>query len=254
MRKCIVLLVFLIPNILLAQTADQLFENANSLYKEGKYIDAIKVYKQLESSKNVVCSEVYFNLANAYHKLHKVAPAIYNYEKALQLNPLNSDAQNNLKIAKRLTLDRIEELPLTFLQRINYNVLQKFTYNTWAIFVVILSFLASILFVFYYFSYTPSKKKVFFATSTTSFLLLIITLSITYFQYNQSKNKIEAIVFSEKMAVKNAPTNDADRLFTLHQGTKVLVIDTVDNWNKIKLSDGKTGWVISGSIKLLHNY
>ncbi|WBX73505.1 SH3 domain-containing protein [Tenacibaculum pacificus] len=253
MKQLIVLILFFISNILLAQTTDELFVNANNLYKEGKYVDAIKLYKQLETTENV-SSELYYNLANTYYKLHKVAPSIYNYEKAIQLNPLNEDAKNNLIIAKRLTLDRIEELPLTFLQRINKNLLQKFTYNTWAIFVILLSFLASVLFILYYFSYTPNKKRLFFITSTISFLLLIITLSITYSQYNQSKNKIEAIVFSEEVNVTNAPTKDANELFTLHEGTKVKVIDTVDNWNKIKLSDGKTGWIINNNIKLLNNF
>ena len=32
-------------------------------------------------------AEVYFNLGNAYYKLNRVAPAIYNYEKSLQLKP-----------------------------------------------------------------------------------------------------------------------------------------------------------------------
>ncbi|WP_370397810.1 tetratricopeptide repeat protein [Tenacibaculum dicentrarchi] len=253
MKQIIILTLFFISNILLAQTTDELFANANTLYKEGKYTKAIKLYKQLETTENV-SSELYYNLANSYYKLNKIAPSIYNYEKAIQLNPLNEDAQNNLIIAKRLTLDRIEELPLTFLQRINKNLLQKFTYNTWAIFVILLSFLASVLFILYYFSYTPNKKRLFFITSTISFLLLIITLSITYLQYNQSKNNIEAIIFSEVVDVKNAPTKDADKIFTLHEGTKVKILDTVDAWNKIKLADGKIGWVITNSIKVLHNY
>ena len=253
MKKLIVLVLFFISNILVAQTADELFVNANTLYKEGKYVAAIKLYKQLKTSENV-SSELYYNLANAYYKLHKVAPAIYNYEKAIQLNPLNEDAQHNLVIAKRLTLDRIEELPLTFLQRINKNLLQKFTYNTWALFVIMFSFLMGGSFIVYYFSYTPNKKRVFFTISTLSFLLLIITLSITYSQYKQSENNIEAIVFSEEIDVKNAPTNDTDKLFVLHEGTKVKVIDAVDNWHKIKLVNGKTGWVLSKTIKLLNNF
>jgi uncharacterized protein YgiM (DUF1202 family) len=81
--------------------------------------------------------------------------------------------------------------------------------------------------------------------------MLIVTLTITYTQYNQSKNTIEAIVFSEKIKVKNAPTKDADKLFTLHEGTKVNVLDIVDEWKKIKLADGKTGWVLTKKLKEL---
>jgi tetratricopeptide (TPR) repeat protein len=250
MKQVIILLLFLISNIVSAQTADELFDSANNLYKDGKYQEAIKLYQKIESSKNI-SSELYFNLGNSFSKLNQIAPSIYNYEKALQLNPLNEDAQNNLIIVKRLTLDRIEELPTSILQKINKNFFQKFSYNTWAIFTIILSFLASFLFLCYYFSYSSTRKRLFFTTSILSFLILVITLTITYSQYNQSKNTIEAIIFSEIIKVKNAPTKDADRLFTLHEGTKVNILDTVDDWKKIKLVDGKTGWMFTKNLKEL---
>ncbi len=248
MKQIIVLLLFFTSSIVLAQTANDLFIEANTLYKNGNYSEAIKLYEEIEASENI-SSELYFNLGNSYSKLNKVAPSIYNYEKAIQLNPLNQDALNNLIIAKRLTLDRIEELPKSIFQKINKNLFQKFTYDTWAIITIILSVLASLLFLLYYFSYTPSKKRLFFITSTLSFLLLIVGLVITYSQYNQSKNTIEAIIFSEEAEVKNAPTNDSNEIFILHEGTKVKVLDTVDDWKKIKLADGKTGWMFSKNLK-----
>lgn len=250
MNKIIVILFLLISGISSAQTANVLFENANTLYKEGKYQQAIEIYEQIESKKEV-SSELYYNLANAYYKLNKVAPSIYNYEKALQLNPLNEDAQNNLIIANRLTLDRIEELPKSVFQKINENILQKLTYNSWAVITVLLSFLAATLFLLFYFSYTPSKKRFYFTTSILSFLILAITLTITFTQYNQTTKTVEGIIFTEEVEVKNAPTTDANEVFTLHEGTKVNILDTVDSWKKIKLVDGKIGWVEKSSIKLL---
>ena len=58
--------------------------NANTLYKDGKYQEAIKLYQKIESTKNV-SSELYFNLGNSFSKLNQVAPSIYNYEKALTI-------------------------------------------------------------------------------------------------------------------------------------------------------------------------
>ena len=250
MKKIIALLLFFTSTILLAQTADEMFTNANTLYKEGKYQEAVKLYEDIVASKNV-SSELYYNLGNGYYKVNKVAACIYNYEKSIQLDPLNQDAQNNLIIAKRLTLDRIEELPKSVFQKLNKNFLQKFTYNTWAVIVVFLSFLVSFLFLSYYFSYASSKKRLFFTTSILSFLLLIISIVITVTQYKQASKNIEAIIFSEEIEIKNAPTNDANEIFTLHEGTKVKILDTVDDWKKIKLVDGKTGWMLSKKLKEL---
>ncbi|MEE4000193.1 CDC27 family protein [Tenacibaculum sp. FZY0031] len=250
MRKLVIYLFLLVSISTFAQNANDVFLSANSLYKEGKYEEAIKLYEQIEDE-NLASSEVYYNLANCYYKLHKIAPTIYNYEKALQLNPLNEDAKNNLIIAKRLTLDRIEALPKSVVQKFNENYLQKFTYNTWAVITIVFSFIASILFLLFYFAYTPSKKRTYFTTSIISFLLLLTCLIITYTQYNQSKNNIEAIIYTEEVPVTNEPTENSNEIFILHEGTKVKILDSVDNWKKIKLVDGKVGWIKTKTLQEL---
>ncbi len=153
--------------------------------------------------------------------------------------------------AKRLALDNIEEVPKTVLQKLNANYLQQLSYNQWAVVVVVFAILASLLFLLFYFAETPKRKRLFFTTSIISFILLILTTFITYHQYNQSKKNIEAIVFAEETVIRNAPTLNSEDVFTLHEGTKVKVLDTIENWKKIKIADGKQGWIIAEEIKLL---
>lgn len=250
MKKIIIILLLFISSVSNAQNTDIVFSNANKLYKEAKYNEAIKLYEEI-ANQHKASSELYYNLGNAYYKLNKVAPSIYYYEKALQLDPLNEDAQNNLIFAKRLTLDRIEELPKSVFQKFNESYLQKLTYNGWAIVAIVFSFLAGILFLLFYFALEPSKKRLYFVTSMLSFLLLIVTLSITFTQYSDAQKNIQAIIFSEEVAVKNAPTPNSEEVFTLHEGTKVKVLDSVDDWKKIKLADGKIGWMKANSLKIL---
>ena len=52
----------------------------------------------------------------------------------------------------------------------------------------------------------------------------------------------------------NAPTLNSEGIFKLHEGTKVVVLDRIDNWMKIKIADGKQGWIISNEVKLLDNF
>lgn len=246
--KKIFVLFLCISSVSFAQNSNELFATANALYKNGKYQKAIKIYTQIKDS-NKVSSELYYNLGNCYYKLNKVAPTIYNYEKALRLNPNNKDAQNNLIFAKRLTLDRIEALPKTVLQQFNESFLQKLSYNSWGVLSILFSILTAVLFLLFYFAYHSSKKKMFFTTSIISFILLVTTLAIAFNQYNLSKNKIEAIIFTEKTTVKSEPTKNSDEAFTLHEGTKVNVIDAVDDWKKIRLTNGKIGWLLSKNLK-----
>jgi len=249
MKKILVLLFF-ITSYLGAQTAEQLFENANKLYQENKFEEAIKTYEEIEA-KGVISSEIYYNIGNAYYKLNKVAPTIYNYEKALKIDPLNEDARNNLIFSKRLTIDKIEEIPQSFLQKMNKNYLQKLSFNQWAIVTIVFSFLGAVFFLLFYFSYISGRKRFFFTTSIISFILLISSVIITFNQYHLAKNNVEAIIFSETVEVKNEPLASSSEAFTLHEGTKVSVLDEVDAWKKIKLADGKIGWILSEEIKVI---
>ena len=248
--KKIFFLLLIISSFTNAQTTEQLFDSANNFYKNGNYEKAIENYRKIEA-KGVISSELFYNLGNTYYKLNKDGATIYNFEKALQINPLNEDAANNLVFAKRLTLDRIEELPKSVLQKFNENYLQKLSYNQWAIVTIIFAFFSAILFLLFYFSSSSSSKRVFFVTSILSFILCIVSISFTYNQYNYAQNTKFAIIFSEKTAIKNGPTLNSEEVFTLHEGTKVAVLDTVDAWKKIKLVDGKIGWVLAKEIKLL---
>lgn len=252
MRK-LVFLLLIIANFTSAQSLDSLFVSANENYRNGEYEKAIKVYEEI-IDQNAISSELYYNLGNAYYKLNKVGPTIFYYEKALQLNPQNQDVKNNLVFAKRLALDNIEEVPKTLLQKLNANYLQQLTYNQWAIVVVLLAIVSSLLFLLFYFAEIPKKKRLYFTTSMIGFILLIITTFITYNQYSQTKKNIQAIVFAEKTEVRNAPTLNSEEVFTLHEGTKVKVLDTIDNWKKIKIADGKQGWIIAEEIKLLNTF
>ncbi len=248
--KKTVFLLFMFVNTMIAQNLDNLFSTANDFYKKEQFEKAIESYHQIEK-KGMISVALYYNLGNSYYKLNKVGPSIFYFEKALKLDPTNEDVQNNLIFAKRLSLDAIQEMPKNLFERFNINYLQKLSYNQWAIVSVIFSCLASILFLLFYFSISPAIKRTFFGLSVFSFLLLIISFTITYNQFLFFKNNKEAIVFAETSTVKNAPTSNSEEVFILHEGTKVIVLDVLDNWKKIKLADGKQGWILSKEIKEL---
>lgn len=248
MKKSLFLLLLLSASTFVAQTSTDLFDKANTAYKQTNYQEAIDLYTQIEE-KGLVSSTLYYNIGNCYYKLNNVANTIYYYEKALLLNPLNSDATNNLEFAKRMTIDRIEELPKTFLQRLEINYIQKFSYNQWALITVICSFLTAFLFLLFYFSRASQKKRTYFISSMLLLILCVVSTTITYNQYHTSTSAKFAIIFASKVTVKNAPTDTANEIFTLHEGTKINVLDAVDNWKKIRLADGKVGWISADALK-----
>lgn len=252
MKKILYILSFLFSFGLFAQN-QALFKKANALYNEGKYAEAIDNYTAiLETEKH--SADLYFNIANAHYKLNNIAPSIYYYEKALLLNPNDSDIKNNIAFAKNMTIDAIDVVPESGFSKLLNTTTNKMSFDLWAKVAVALVFCFVVLFMIYYFAYSTIKKRLSFVGSIAALILVCITLAFAFHKYNLDKKDNPAIVFVQESKVKSDPNNRSEESFRLHEGTKVQVIEAYNNWNKIRLTDGKEGWVISDDIKLLRNF
>jgi tetratricopeptide (TPR) repeat protein len=245
--KNLLYIVLLTTQVFFAQNG---FENGNALYQKGKYQEAITAYESVFRTKKQ-SAELYFNIGNCYYKLNKVAPAIYNYEKALLLNPTDIEIQNNLKFAQKLQIDDIKTVEKVGFNKLIQDFTNTFHYNTWGGIAVGLSIVFLLFFVGYYFSQITVSKRLFFFGMFFVMLLLLVSVSSAIFEKNQYNKDQPAIVFSEIISVKSEPKNSATDVFVLHEGTKVYVIESLDNWDKIQLTDGNEGWIENSAIKRL---
>ena len=245
--KNLLYIIVLTTQVFFAQNG---FENGNALYQKGKYQEAITAYESVFRTKKQ-SAELYFNIGNCYYKLNKVAPAIYNYEKALLLNPNDTEIQNNLKFAQKLQIDDIKTVEKVGFNKLIQDFTNTFHYNTWGGIAVGLSIVFLLFFVGYYFSQITVSKRLFFFGMFFVMLLLLVSVSSAIFEKNQYNNDQPAIVFSEVVSVKSEPKNGATDAFVLHEGTKVYVIESLDNWDKIQLTDGNEGWIENSAIKRL---
>mgnify|MGYP002630084957 FL=1 len=227
------------------------FKQANDLYNSGYYKEAIGRYDSILAS-NQHSAELYFNLANCYYKLNEIGPSIFYYEKALQLSPNDSDILNNLGYAQKMTIDAIQEVPESGVSKLLNKTLNRLSVDGWATRCVGLSFLFVILFLGYYLSYSETKKRLFFISSCGVLIVLFISLGLLFKKDSLDNNTHPAIVFVKEAEVKSEPNLRSETSFTLHEGTKVLVIeDYNDDWLKIKLLNGKTGWMTRSELKAL---
>lgn len=243
--KNTVYIFLLITQVFFAQSN---FETANQLYQKGNYNEAVTAYESILSSKKQ-SAEVYFNLGNCYYKLNKVAPAIYNYEKALTLNPNDKDIINNLNFAKKLTIDEIKELPKVGFEKLVRDFTANFHYNTWAWISVGLACLFLLFFLGYYFSELTLSKRIFFVGMFIVVFAILISVLSAIFERNHYQNERPAIVFKEMVSVKSEPKSSSSDVLELHEGTKVFVLESFDGWDKIQLTDGTEGWLEKNDIK-----
>ena len=235
-------------SVALSQVPDSLFASANKLYQQERYIEALEQYQSIEKME-LESASLYFNMANIYYRTNQVAPAVYYYEKALKLDPSDKDIRFNLGFANNMILDNIEPLPKSLWQKFMEGVILRFTYETWSRIAVGLAFLFAVLFLMYHFSYSTGKKRFYFITSILSVIFVTTSLFFAYRNKHHMNTNIEAIIFAPAAEVKNAPTKSSEIYFELHEGTKVHILETLDNWKKIKIADGKMGWIDTAALK-----
>ena len=74
-----------------------LFENANKLYNDGKYLEANIIYRDLTSS-NIISKDLYYNLASSYLALGSNGYAILYYEKSLNIAPFDKEIKSTIHL------------------------------------------------------------------------------------------------------------------------------------------------------------
>ncbi|NHM06061.1 tetratricopeptide repeat protein [Flavobacterium sp. CYK-4] len=243
--KKLAFVFLLLQQVIWAQNG---FEKGNTLYQKGQYQAAIEAYQSVLDGKQQ-SAEVYFNLANCYYKLNQVAPAIYNYEKALVLSPGDAEIQNNLKFAQKMTIDEIKEVPKVGFAKLLRDFTGIFHYDSWAWIAVVFSTLFLLFFLGYYFSQTTLSKRIFFIGMFVLVFLVLISILAAVFEKDHYKNERPAIVFAESAQVKGEPKTNSSDVFILHEGTKVYVLETLDDWRKVALTDGAEGWIEASNIR-----
>ena len=246
MKNLAYILLFL-TQALFAQDA---FEKGNEQFRQGQYGQAIATYEGILKG-GQESAELYFNLGNAYFKQEQVAPAIYNYEKALLLDPGNKDIEINLGYARVLITDNIESVAQPGLSGFMSGLSGMYHYDCWGWIAIVCAFLTLALFAGYYFTKKTGLKRGFFAGMTLMAVILLFCLTAGFHAKSEADSEHPAIVFSEMVQVKAQPSAQGDDTFILHAGIKVNVLETKEQWQKVRMPDDSEGWVPSEAIKQL---
>ena len=237
----------------IAQTPEQLFTQANNHYANGRYAEALKSYEQILNKHHQESAALYYNMANSYYKLNKIAPTIFYFEKAKQLDPLDTEIKTNATFAQNMKIDTIDPLPENTIQKWVDSLLNTFTTDGWAYSTIGAILLFVILYLAFSFSATTAAKRLYFITSISALVICLISISFAFSSDIRAKKNNPAIVFAAEVQIKSEPNLGSSLAFTLHEGTKVQVLEKLLDWSKIKISDGKTGWIPSADIKLLND-
>ncbi|MBU0520212.1 BatD family protein [bacterium] len=234
----------------LSQAQELSLERAEELYRNGDYTAAAEIYEKIIDNEGSN-GEIYYNLGNCNYKLDQIGKAILNYERALPYLGRDEDLDKNLKIANLKTLDRIEPLPRLFVIELLIGFSELFTVRGWAGWFIFFEWLVAIQLILIYILHKPSWRRLAARAFIICALLMLLT-GVVFLQQSISKaNLTEAIIMVDNAEVMSAPDNASTELFTIHEGSKLIILRRVSGWAEIKLADGKQGWLPQTSFEII---
>ena len=217
-----------------------LFSQANAQYAEGNYAEAAAQYEQVIVEQP--SAEAYYNLGNAYFKQGELAQAILAYERALRIEPSYKDAKHNLLFAQSRIVDNIEDTQSFFLSNWLKAVRNALSQRTWTALSISLFILALLGFFFFAFSRTIWLRKTAFYLSLVALIISIGACANAGSLYKRDTQRAEAIITQGVVNAKASPDRSGTELFTIHEGTKVKITETIGDWCCIHVGNN-IGWM-----------
>ncbi|MEL6866399.1 MAG: tetratricopeptide repeat protein [Bacteroidota bacterium] len=250
MKYLYLLLFILLP--ILPQTgtlwAASPFEEANELYQNGQYQEAITRYEGI-LVEGLRSPELYYNLGNCYYKKEVLGKAILYYRRALQLAPRDEDIAYNLALVKAQLKDDISPLPPFFLARWWEASSQLLSSSAWSILCLLFLWAGVAAFIAWLLGSTRKIKKYGFLSGVVLILLSILLGSLAYSQASYEQDSRQAVILHQEVAMQSAPDEESTTILLLHEGTTVDLLDQIGDWYKIRLENGEQGWLPTDKIE-----
>ena len=221
-----------------AADAEQLFARGNVYYEEGRYVEAIEEYSAIVRS-GKASAPVYYNLAGAYFKTGELGRSILNYERALSMAPRDADIRANYRFARSLITGRTVPdrgfrswAPVRkYARMFTANELALITSSAFFL-VFVVSGAAVIL---------PRGRKYLFALAALLVMSMVFSSAVTWHKIRLMRSC--AVVVVPQADALFSPFDTATKFFTLHEGTRAMVLGERNGWYRVRRSDGQTGWV-----------
>lgn len=230
--------------------SEVLWDQANTAYINNDYHQAEELYLTI-LQRGERSAKLYFNLANAYFKREELGQAILYYHRALRLQPGDEDIRYNLSVAEARTKDTIDQIPDFFFTEWMRSIRHLMSANAWTAWSLIWFAVMLGALLFYLLSARLMLRKVGFYATLISLLCFIASTIFASGQSREQQSQSEAIVMSSSAAVKSSPDRSATDLFILHEGTKVEITNSLENWCEVMIADGKKGWTERSKIEII---
>lgn len=222
-----------------------LMDAGNSLYSQGKYEEAAQQYQQILLAGHSAAA-VHYNLANARYKSGQMGEAILHYEKAVRLDPSDTETQLNLEFLRSQIVDRTTpagaQTASLFMERFLSWTTPEFDAALLAGLWLLVGGLMAVVLVTAGTAISRLRRAAIWGLVSVALPLTAVALVFGVKGWREM-TVIEGVVLVERLDVMSGPGEDQTMLFTVHEGLKVRVRLRQGGWARIILENGLNGWI-----------
>lgn len=249
--------IFLISQNGIAQgDREKLFSEGSNAFRSEKYEDAVKYYETIVEHGSFSAG-LHANLGTAHLKLGNIGEAILNFEKSLLIDPRNVASHENIAIARERIEDAISHIPDFIVMAAWRNFVQSIGVSSWLyLHGVFLLVAIGLLFILWW--DVPNELflvirdwKFSIPAVFAAFLFSLFFLFVSMQRAQQLRGVNYGIVMQHESALRNGPDNRSTELLKVSEGSKVRILDHLNEWYKIQLEDKDEGWIETNNIALI---
>jgi tetratricopeptide (TPR) repeat protein len=225
-----------------------IFDQANRLYEQGKFVDAANAYQQLAFS-GQTSATVYYNLGNAWFKAGQLGRAVAAYRRAEALAPRDPNIRFNLNFARKQVTGSDAPLPAPW-QR----WLSRLTVNEWTVFAsAAVWILFSLLILREWRSPLRRSFRPYVITASAATILFVGVAGLAFYERARTH---EAVVVTPQAIVRYGPIEDSRVHYQLRDGSEVVVLDQkqlsqTESWLQVRDGSQRIGWLKRDQVVVL---
>ena len=255
--KQVIITIIIATLALPLMAANANIERANQAYKQELYNEALKLYLQ-EAEQTGVSSSLYCNIGDTYYRLKDNVHAVLYYERALLLDPSNSDARFNLEFV-RGKMQLPDDAGDSWFSNWVDQAVSRLSSNTWAIIAIIAFFLFLAGVAAYMFMDNVLMRKVGFFGGALVLVVSILANLAAFHVHDKATGGNGAIIMPESVTLSTAPREPRDKeeeAFQLQQGTRVEIVDSISDktrgkWLQVSTAGGHKAWVSARDVEVI---
>jgi len=245
-RIILVISIITIPIFAVQDGISLHYDIGMDAYRNGQYDLAIQEFESILSN-NWDSPELYYNLGNAFYRVGNTAGAVWAFESCLKLSPTHEDAQYNLKLTNLKVIDRMNLPEPPIYLKWYLSIKEQFTPSTW------INISLFILLIFSIIITTSRMTSLLMLQNLGGSVIVLFFISLFFTMHSiWMDNSLNlGVIFATKVGAHSEPNSFSTRLFFVHEGLRVSINQTTDEWVEIELLDGKTGWIENNQIRLI---